>query len=326
MVHFIKCNVFKFQVLIAIFSCAAIVTCLCVCIFTALHLFYLTPMKCRALHGTIPHTYAEDAITVTPANQDRLLNGNTEDPIVITSNSNESYNTTDVGKELAIEPTGINIDSPESTTPSAGTIAGTDSVDEGVEDFESSGHAEPVENLKDRLRKNPVKREETHVDEEIDEEEGSGSDQSDGLINATEHLELDSVTGESVFDINQRTIYVEYEYCVCESWNGHWKRTFRYIDLTCLEVNRILPVLSVATCIVTIGGAILSGIMLYLLWASKSSFYDPIRPSEVRPIIFSSSLRRNNSMQSKINGAQYWNGVNSTNRNGNVNHFGFRNG
>ena len=33
-------------------------------------------------------------------------------------------------------------------------------------------------------------------------------------------------------------VHVEEISCVCEAWTGHWKRTQRYPDLTCTEVNR----------------------------------------------------------------------------------------
>jgi len=188
--------------------------------------------------------------------------------------------------------------------------------------YESSGEGR---NVFDR------KKDETHFDEELEGDddslqvEGEGSGDASSPEFTTENLTFrDSIHLNPDADIfvNQRSIHVEVIYCVCESWNGHWKRTFRYPDLRCLEVNRVLPVLSVATCIVTAGGAILSGVVLYLLWASKESFYDPIRPSEIRPIVFSSSLKRNNSVQSKINGVPYWNGNGvSTPLKGNSRHY-----
>lgn len=157
-----------------------------------------------------------------------------------------------------------------------------------------------------RNRNKTVKREEINSDDEDEEDmifdEGSGDGNFSDRDSISEPLELEPVTYDFLPLNYEMPIRVEVEYCVCESWKGHWKRSFRYPDLTCLEVNRVLPVLSVATCIVTAGGAVLSGVLIYLLWASKNTFYQPVRTTEVRPIIFSSNLKRSQSVHSRTNG------------------------
>ena len=266
------------QGLIVLFSTVAIVACLCVCVLTALHLISLAPMRCREHRDLVVH-----------------------DP------QSDSKNQSQAPHYFDREPASSSVyQSPEDSEPFSVNFG----IDEGLSNY-SSGDG-PELQYSNRIKS---KRDETHVDEELESEdlfEGSGG----GEILANYH-KLGDVPSDIQPPNFTASIHVEVIYCVCESWNDHWKRTFKYPDLRCLEVNRVLPVLSVAICIVTAGGAVLSGVVLYLLWASKESFYDPVRPSEIRPIVFSSNLKRNNSVQSKINGGPYWNGSNGV-RNGSL--------
>lgn len=225
------------------------------------------------------------------------------------------------GNELAShispEVSGIDIDNKldvEGTEPAS-----------SIEDFSGFGSFDASADmpLQDSNRRSKtVKRIEVQSDDEDEEDltfdEGSGNGNFSEQDYSTLPLELETVTSDFFTSGYDMPIHVEVVYCVCESWEGHWKRSFRYPDLSCLEVNRIVPVLSVAICIVTAGGAVLSGVLIYLLWASKSSFYHPVRTTEVRPIIFSSNLKRSHSVHSRTNGAPVMeNGGGFSGRNGN---------
>lgn len=311
----------------------AIVTCLCVCIFTALHLVYLAPMKCRSQRNmitqfpTYPPSYAtrNDAPDnrVTPTSDHRGRKNRVRD-FDEAEYATELFNDDKIGTEINLNSprdiTGFDNDDKKlsnglTTTISSQQLEG----DSNISEFESSGFS-PHNNDRETVNNKIVKREDnSHFDDEdsyYDEGSGTGANDSESEL-LTEQLELLPVTSDDILTVGyDLPIHIEIVFCVCESWNGHWKRTFRYRDLSCLEVNRVLPVLSVATCTVTAGGAVLSGVILYLLWAAKDTFYEPARPSEIRPFIFSSNLRRNNSLQSKANGVPVWNGNGSSVRNG----------
>lgn len=129
-----------------------------------------------------------------------------------------------------------------------------------------------------------------------DEVEGSGfigrDYYSDGGDYVDERaLEFETVTLQSVAVHMDREILLNVTSCACESHSNEWVRTLTYPDLSCLEVNNILPVLFVASCVVTAVGAMLSFLILYLLWSFRNSFYGPAKPHETRPFIFTSNFK-----------------------------------
>lgn len=198
--------------------CVSVVTCLCVCIFTALHLTQLAAMTCHTEHTTLPHPGQRLSIAAAPTNH----------------------------------------------LP-------------GMEDDE-------------------------------DQSEGSGA----GLLEAAmyddvdEALEFETVTLESVTLDPEQEIVLNITSCSCVQRGSSWRRRMSYPNLSCLEVNNILPILFVASCVVMAIGAVLSALILYLLWSFKNSFYGPVKPHERRPFIFTSNFKNgkatNGSTAKVVNG------------------------
>ncbi|KAF2352069.1 hypothetical protein FHG87_017175 [Trinorchestia longiramus] len=285
------------KVLMVVASSIAVVSCLCVCIFAALKLVHLAPMRCRehrevvtqlqpAQQITHPGLLGRDGIQ-DEANNSKL------DPGMERSNLVDTYNAS------VVQSVDIDV---------SGEVAERGMVSLDSSTPESSGYDEG----------NRIQTSDSVFDDGADDEDDfltyDGSGEIPIEMNPSHHpLELKSSSTDDLPPVYDRAVLIEKVYCVCESYKDHWKKSLRYPDLTCLEVNRVLPVLSVATCIVTAGGAILSGVVIYLIWASRDSYYDPIRPAEVRPIIYSSSLKRSASLQCRSNGVPYWNGASGTN-------------
>lgn len=191
-------------VLVAL-CCVSVVTCLCVCIFTALHLTQLAAMTCHTEHSTLAY-------------------------------------------------------------PDHSLAAPTTKALPGMEDDEDEG-------------------------------EGSGGGWSDSSLYEYEYddvdaaLELETVTLETVTVGLDQGVLLNITTCQCEQRGPSWRRTKSYENLSCLEVNNILPILFVASCVVTAIGAVLSALILYLLWSFKNSFYGPAKPYERRPFIFTSNFK-----------------------------------
>lgn len=190
--------------LLVALCCVSVVTCLCVCIFTALHLTQLAAMTCHTEHSTVSHP----------------------------------------GQRLALAPA-----PPTSQLP-------------GMEDDEDQG-------------------------------EGSGSGAAEAAVydDVDEALEFETVTLESVTMGPDHEIVLNITSCACEQRGASWRRRMSYPNLSCLEVNNILPILFVASCVVMAIGAVLSALILYLLWSFKNSFYGPVKPHERRPFIFTSNFK-----------------------------------
>ncbi|XP_068205127.1 uncharacterized protein [Palaemon carinicauda] len=108
-------------------------------------------------------------------------------------------------------------------------------------------------------------------------------------------LEFETVTLDSVRVSLENEIHLNVSSCACESSGGGEAgsvRTMTYPGLSCLEVNNILPVLFVASCVVNAVGAMLSALILYLLWSFRNTFYGPAKPHETRPFIFTSNFKK----------------------------------
>lgn len=207
-------------VLVAL-CCVSVVTCLCVCIFTALHLTQLAAMTCHTEHSTFAHP----------------------------------------GQSLAVDAA----ETASNHMP-------------GMEDDE-------------------------------DESEGSGTGWSETAMydDVDEALEFETVTLESVTVGLDNGVVLNITSCSCEQRGPTWRRRKTYPNLSCLEVNNILPILFVASCVVTAIGAVLSALILYLLWSFKNSFYGPAKPHERRPFIFTSNFKNttkasNGSSNKVVNG------------------------
>lgn len=338
----------------------AIVACLCVCVFTVLHLMYLAPMKCRSqrdMMTPLPGAAARKQVTPEPelsptgrVNASPGANGSAEvngSPVALETTTVQDYSYTDDGNVTAAvadsnklivggefnEDTETNLNNPNELTdiiidPQSTTISlsTTEANNRNRIDFEMESSGFEPSDLKTYYSKNRnrlSKREDSHFDEEEDqyEEEGSGAGMLSDNHSSYDTLELSPGATDILSIGYELPIQVEVIFCVCETSSGHWKRTFRYPDLSCLEVQRVLPVLSVATCIVTAGGAVLSGVVLYILWASKDTFHEPVRPSEIRPFILPSNVRRSSSFQSKVNGIPSWNGNGTARRNGHSHYY-----
>ena len=201
--------------------CVSVVTCLCVCIFTALHLTQLAAMTCHTEHSTFSHP----------------------------------------GQSLA-------------------SIAAAPGINHlpGMEDDE-------------------------------DESEGSGASLSEAAVydDVNEALEFETKTLDSVTVGLDHGIILNITSCSCEERGPSWRRRKSYPNLSCLEVNNILPILFVASCVVTAIGAVLSALILYLLWSFKNSFYGPAKPHERKPFIFTSNFKNttkasNGSSNKVVNG------------------------
>ncbi|XP_045591886.1 uncharacterized protein [Procambarus clarkii] len=200
-------------VLVAL-CCVSVVTCLCVCIFTALHLTQLAAMTCHPRHAALPRPLpnAHYHHAPLPATQHSLT---TQIPL----------------KEL----------------PRHHLSGGEDDEDEA---------------------------------------EGSGREPRDLPVShpPDEGQPFPTARAEDVLNVT---------FCECVKSGPTWVRMLRYPKLSCLEVNNMLPVLLVASCVVTGLGALLSGLLLYLLWSFTSSFFGPAKPYETRPFIFTSHLKGN---------------------------------
>ncbi|KAK7074938.1 hypothetical protein SK128_004353, partial [Halocaridina rubra] len=227
------------------FCCISIITCLCVCVFTAFHLSYLSTMGCHVEHSTIRQS--------APSSEDS--------PGLPTSFTEDEYFNTNT----PVRRNGLLVTPSDRTSRIIG------------------------------------------FDDDEDEVEGSGflgnTYGEDDYVDDTA-LEFETATLESVTMRLDREIFVNVTSCSCESRSGEWVRTLRYPDLSCLEVNNILPVLFVASCVVTAVGAVLSVLILYLLWFFRNSFYGPAKPHETRPFIFTSNFKN----QAKVNNSGVTNG------------------
>lgn len=213
---------FLLQGVLAALCCISVITCLCVCIFTALHLTQLAAMTCHTEHTTpTTHHY-----TTSPA----IL------PLT------------------TLATPGLEDDEDHSE----GSGGGSGDAGEGVE-----GEAGRLDTV------------------------NQGRASGEGVV-------LDNVTS-----------------CACEQRGSGWRRRQTYDNLSCLEVNNILPILFVASCVVTAVGAVLSVLVLYLLWSFKNSFYGPAKPHETRPFIFTSNFKKNNNTAVV---ATTRNGANNNNR------------
>ncbi|KAG0718096.1 hypothetical protein GWK47_053156 [Chionoecetes opilio] len=211
-----------FQGVLVALCCVSVVTCLCVCIFTALHLTQLTAMTCHTEHSTLGR------------------------PV----------------QSLAVKAA-----APAATIHLA-----------GLEDDEDEG-----------------------------EGSGAGLLEADLYDDVNEALEFETVTLESVTVSLDQGILLNITSCTCEQRGSSWRRRKSYPNLSCLEVNNILPILFVASCVVTAIGAVLSALILYLLWSFKNSFYGPAKPHERRPFIFTSNFKdapkaSNGSSKKVVNG------------------------
>lgn len=199
---------FLLQGVLAALCCISVITCLCVCIFTALHLTQLAAMTCH----TEPTTPTALHYTTSP-------------PILPLTT-------------LATPGLEDDEDHSEGSGGGSGDAAAAEGVVEG-----EAGRFDAV---------------------------NQGSVSREGVVS-------DNVTS-----------------CACEQRGSGWRRRQTYDNLSCLEVNNILPILFVASCVVTAVGAVLSVLVLYLLWSFKNSFYGPAKPHETRPFIFTSNFKKNN--------------------------------
>ncbi|XP_042239913.1 uncharacterized protein LOC121878023 [Homarus americanus] len=206
--------------------CISVVTCLCVCIFTALHLTQLASMTCHTQHTALLHPSTGTGVHLA------AMKGS------------QQY--------------GL-------TTPIPVKVPTSRQYMEGIEDDE-------------------------------DESEGSGREARDlpHDDDVDEAFEFETVTLATVAAGRENDIVLNVTFCECEKRGPTWVRMLQYPNLSCLEVNNILPVLFVASCVVTAVGALLSGLILYLLWSLKNSFYGATKPHETRPFIFTSNLKNNN--------------------------------
>ncbi|XP_042870233.1 uncharacterized protein LOC122252050 isoform X2 [Penaeus japonicus] len=221
-------NIIK-GILVAL-CCISIVTCLSVCIFTALHLAYLAPMTCHTRHSTITHPPSSEDILASTKN--RVLHGDIG-----------LYSTT------------------TTSSPARKDKAGILGYDDDEDEAEGSG-----------LVMRDLHAPDDYVDERI--------------------LEFETVTLQTVTVKIENEIVLNVSSCECESQGADWVRTLTYPELSCLEVNNLLPVLFVASCVVTAVGAVLSALVLYLLWSFRNSFYGPAKPHETRPFIFTSNFNK----------------------------------
>lgn len=214
--------------------CVSIVTCLCVCIFTALHLTQLSAMTCYTRHSFLPTT-------------------TTQHPSTHTTTAYSGFSTPSSYKVFKSHLAGIEDD-----------------------EDESEGSGREPRNLP--------------LEENVDE---------------AQHFEAVTLETSSVGLENE--VVMNVTFCECEKRGSTWVRTLRYRNLSCLDVNNILPVLFVASCVVTAVGALLSGLVLYLLWSFRSNFYGPAKLYETRPFIFTSNVK-NNSKASNGSGTKVTNG------------------
>lgn len=132
------------------------------------------------------------------------------------------------------------------------------------------------------------------MEDDEDQGEGSGAGMmSEAAVydDVNEALEFETVTLESVTLGSDQEIFLNISSCSCEQRGPAWRRRMSYPNLSCLEVNNILPILFVASCVVMAIGAVLSALVLYLLWSFKNSFYGPVKPHERRPFIFTSNFK-----------------------------------
>lgn len=208
--------------------CISVVTCLCVSIFTALHLSQLFSMSCHTLHTAVRHPPRDQVASITGSQQ---------------------Y--------------GLSSPVPRSVSHLA-----------GIEDDE-------------------------------DEMAGSG-DGADDEVDVT--LEFETVTLGKVSVGLDHEIVVNVTSCECEKKGATWVRTRTYHNLSCPSVKNVLPVLFVASCVVTAVGAVLSALILYLLWSFKNSFYAPAKPHETRPFIFTSNFNKSKTKTSNGSGSRVSNG------------------
>ncbi|XP_018024515.1 uncharacterized protein LOC108680238 isoform X2 [Hyalella azteca] len=291
------------KIMIVLTSFMAVVACLCVCIFAALKLVHLAPMRCREVKEVV--ALVEPSLNDS-ANPTLELSDNNDaaarasgDRAISNEGSDSIINNSSLAQSVDIDGTGDVSDAP--------SLAGE------VNSYVQHSGDGSTDGASRNQRSDPV------FDDGVDDEDETlmnydGSGEAPPELNLPKaSLELESPTTRTLPAMSDPTVLIEKAYCVCESWKDHWKQSLRYPDLSCVEVNRVLPVLIVATCIVTAGGAILSGVVIYLIWASRASYYNPIRPTEIRPMMKSSSLKRSVSLQCRSNGVPYWNGSPSTN-------------
>jgi len=239
------------KVAVVVCCAVAIVTSLCVCIFTALHLVLLAPMQCR---------------------ESRHL--------------------------AAVAPIEITTMTP--SPPKSLNIVGNNAF--------SGSH------YRDRNSNYYRKRNRVSRDTENYGRYDYGYDNSDSG-SGVYFMEFPNDMGtdyySSPYDESLTTTippaYVEEVSCVCEDWSGYWKRIQKYPDLSCTEVNKFLPVLSVAICTATAAAAILSGIVIYLIWAARHVMGGAVGgpnlvplPPEGKPFIKPANpVRRSNSLQTR---------------------------
>lgn len=233
-------NTFPQGILVAL-CCISIVTCLSVCIFTALHLAYLAPMTCHTRHSTITHPPSAEDILASVKN--RVLHSDIRLHGTATTSS-------PARKDEAI-------------------ILG---YDDDEDEAEGSG-----------LVMRDLHSPDDYVDERI--------------------LEFETVTLQTVTVKIENEIVLNVSSCECESQGADWVRTLTYPELSCLEVNNLLPVLFVASCVVTAVGAVLSALVLYLLWSFRNSFYGPAKPHETRPFIFTSNFSKGKTKAASVSRA-----------------------
>ncbi|XP_071527424.1 uncharacterized protein [Panulirus ornatus] len=230
-------NVIK-GVLVAL-CCISVVTCLCVSIFTALHLSQLFSMSCHTHHTAVRHP--------PPGSKD---------PVVSIMGSQHYGLTTPI--------------------PSLRSDSHFVGLEDDEDEFGGSGGGAA---------------EDTLYDDEVDEA-----------------LEFETVTLGTVSVGLEQDIVVNVTSCDCEKRGATWVRTRTYPNLSCPSVQNVLPVLFVASCVVTTVGAVLSVLILYLLWSFRNSFYGPAKPHETRPFIFTSNFNKSKTKTSNGSGSRVSNG------------------
>ncbi|XP_066990242.1 uncharacterized protein [Macrobrachium rosenbergii] len=230
-------NIIK-GVLVA-FCCISIVTCLCVCIFTAFHLTSLAMMSCHTQHSAVQHPSSDGA----PPLGEGVTSGNFPKP--------------------QVEPVRRNglLEDPNRDSSGHNALSNEYSAYDDEDDLEGSGYVGKA----------------VYGDEEYPDESA---------------LEFETVTLDSVRVSLESEVLLNVTSCACENQDAGRVRSMTYPGLSCLEVNNILPVLFVASCVVNAVGAMLSALILYLLWSFRNSFYGPAKPHETRPFIFTSNFKK----------------------------------
>lgn len=128
----------------------------------------------------------------------------------------------------------------------------------------------------DRLKANRTEEEEEGSGSALtnDDEEGfAPTKEIDGLPlkDATSAFLEDATTNEATLLSkrlgNNKAVFVNVTTCVCSRIKDGWRIARQYSNLRCDEVKNTLPIFLVASCVVTVVEAVLSGVFLYLVWA-----------------------------------------------------------